>query len=241
MTERRGNDDRRRKFILEFAHRIFFLNVPAISQEVKVKEAYKMQTISLKKYSALMDIEEARELGELEAKTEVARAMLANNMSVNDIARMTGLEEHDIMRHDPAISPEVMEPFIMQTRSLTKRLALQEAREEGKLEAKIKIARAMFADNMSVNDIARMTGLNEHDIMRHDPAKSQEAKVKEAYKMQTISREKYLAAIDIADAREEGKLETKVKIARALLADNMSINDIARVTGLKEHDVMKLQ
>ncbi|MDR0648108.1 MAG: hypothetical protein LBF92_02080, partial [Synergistaceae bacterium] len=88
-----------KKFILEFAGRIFRLDDPEISQEVK--EEYKMQTISLEQYVAEIDKEEARmegmEEGKAEKAFEVARSMLARRMPISDIADITGLDEGSIL------------------------------------------------------------------------------------------------------------------------------------------------
>ncbi|MDR1648649.1 MAG: hypothetical protein LBR71_00185 [Synergistaceae bacterium] len=104
-------DKRQRKFILEFADRIFRLSDPEISQEVR--EAYKVKTISLEQYVAEIDKAEAwmvgKEEGKFEGKIEgkiegkkegkfeVARSMLAHRMSIGDIVDITGLNERDIL------------------------------------------------------------------------------------------------------------------------------------------------
>jgi hypothetical protein len=86
-----GYDKRQRKFILEFVGRIFRLNDPRISEDLK--EAFKLQTISLEQYVAEIDKEEAR----MEGKFEVARKMIARKMSISDIVDITGLDERDIL------------------------------------------------------------------------------------------------------------------------------------------------
>jgi hypothetical protein len=88
-------DNRQRKFILEFADRIFRLSDPEISQEVR--EAYKMRTISLEQYVAEIDKTEARMEGRIEGKFEVARSMLARKMSIRDVVDITGLNERDVL------------------------------------------------------------------------------------------------------------------------------------------------
>jgi predicted transposase/invertase (TIGR01784 family) len=96
-------DKRQRKFILEFADRIFRLSDPEISQEVR--EAYKVKTMSLEQYVAEIDKAEAMMLGvekgkvegKVEGKFEIARSMLAHRMSVSDIVDITGLNERDIL------------------------------------------------------------------------------------------------------------------------------------------------
>ncbi|MDR1915652.1 MAG: hypothetical protein LBQ58_03640 [Synergistaceae bacterium] len=84
-------DKRQRKFILEFVGRIFWLNDPQISQ--KLKEAYKMKTISLDEYVREIDKEEAK----MEGKFEVARSMLADGLPAETIRKYTGLDEGDIL------------------------------------------------------------------------------------------------------------------------------------------------
>jgi hypothetical protein len=110
-TDEGEYDNRQRKFIIEFADRIFRLSDPEISQEVR--EAYKVKTISLEQYVAEIDKAEARmegmekgiekgmekgmEKGKEEKAFEVARSMLARRMSVSDIVDITGLNERDIL------------------------------------------------------------------------------------------------------------------------------------------------
>jgi hypothetical protein len=90
-----GYDKRQRKYMLEFTGRIFRLGDPKISEGLK--EAYKLQTISLEQYVAEIDKEEARMEGMEKGKFEVARKMLARRMPIDDIADITGLNERDIL------------------------------------------------------------------------------------------------------------------------------------------------
>ena len=98
-----GYDKRQRKFILEFADRIFRLSDPRISKGLK--EAYKMQTISLEQYVAEIDKEEARmegemkgmEKGEEKKAFDVARTMLADGLPAETIRKYTGLDESFIL------------------------------------------------------------------------------------------------------------------------------------------------
>jgi hypothetical protein len=94
-----GYDKRQKKFILEFVGRIFRLSDPGISEGLK--EAFKLQTISLEQYVAEIDKEEARmegmEKGMEKGKFEVARKMLARKMPVSDIIDITGLNERDLL------------------------------------------------------------------------------------------------------------------------------------------------
>ncbi|MDR1471430.1 MAG: hypothetical protein LBS75_02815 [Synergistaceae bacterium] len=59
--------------------------------------------------------------------------------------------------------------------------------------------------------------------------------------MKTISLEQYVAEIDRAEARMEGREEGKFEVARSMLARRMSISDIADITGLNERDILPLQ
>ncbi|MDR3354286.1 MAG: hypothetical protein LBO21_04555 [Synergistaceae bacterium] len=107
MTSGQGYDKRQRKFILDFAGRIFWLNGPGISRDLK--EAYEMQTISLEEYSKRIAEEaamiqgkfegkiEGKIEGKFEGKIEVARKMLARKMPINEIIDITGLNEKDIL------------------------------------------------------------------------------------------------------------------------------------------------
>ncbi|MDR1471225.1 MAG: hypothetical protein LBS75_01760 [Synergistaceae bacterium] len=92
-------DKRRRKFILEFADRIFRLGDPEISDDLK--GAYKLQTISLDEYVKQIDIEEAMMTGEEKGmekgKSEVARTMLADGLPAETIRKYTGLDESSIL------------------------------------------------------------------------------------------------------------------------------------------------
>jgi hypothetical protein len=90
-----GYDKRQKKFILEFMGRIFRLSDPGISEGLK--EAYKMQTISLEKYVAEIDKEEARMEGMEKGKFEVARSMLADGFPAETIRKYTGLDESSIL------------------------------------------------------------------------------------------------------------------------------------------------
>jgi hypothetical protein len=88
-------DKRQRKFILEFVGRIFRLNDPRISEDLK--EAFKLQTISLDEYVKQIDIEEAMMIGEEKGKFEVARSMLADGFPAETIRKHTGLDENSIL------------------------------------------------------------------------------------------------------------------------------------------------
>ena len=92
-------DKTQRKFILEFADRIFWLNDPGISQEVR--EAYKMKTIPLSEYLHEVDMEEAIMIGETKGESkkalEVARSMLADGFPAETIRKHTGLDESSIL------------------------------------------------------------------------------------------------------------------------------------------------
>jgi hypothetical protein len=88
-------DKRQRKFILEFTGRIFRLSDPRISEALK--EAYKLQTISLEQYVAEIDKEEARMEGMEEKAFDVARSMLADGLPAETIRKYTGLDEGSIL------------------------------------------------------------------------------------------------------------------------------------------------
>ena len=90
ITDERKYDKRQRKFILEFADKIFWLNDPGINQALK--EEYEMQLIPLEEYSKQLKIEAAI----LEAKFETARNLLEMGLSVEQVARGTGLSIEDI-------------------------------------------------------------------------------------------------------------------------------------------------
>jgi hypothetical protein len=92
-----------RLFILEFSRRIFRVNDPQISQELK--EVYEMQTVPLREYSQQVKIgiakeegkEEGREEGKEEKAFEVARSMLADGLSSETVRKYTGLGEKEIL------------------------------------------------------------------------------------------------------------------------------------------------
>jgi hypothetical protein len=98
MTSEQDYDKRQRKFILEFADRIFWLNDPGISQGLK--EAYKMQSITLEEYSRKIAEEAAmmigREEGKSESKFEVARNFLKMGLPAEQVARGTGLSIEEV-------------------------------------------------------------------------------------------------------------------------------------------------
>jgi predicted transposase/invertase (TIGR01784 family) len=93
-----GYDKRQRKYMLEFTGRIFRLGDPRISEDLK--EAYKLQTISLEQYVAEIDKEEARmegmEKGMEKGKFEVARNFLKMGLPLDQIAQGTGLSIEEI-------------------------------------------------------------------------------------------------------------------------------------------------
>jgi hypothetical protein len=99
IPDEEGYDKRQKKFILEFVGRIFRLSDPRISEGLK--EAFKLQTVSLEQYVAEIDKEEAwmegMEKGEEKKAFEIARTMLARKMSISDIVDITGLNERDIL------------------------------------------------------------------------------------------------------------------------------------------------
>jgi predicted transposase/invertase (TIGR01784 family) len=76
--------------MLEFTGRIFRLSDPRISEDLK--EAYKLQTISLEQYVAEIDKEEAR----MEGKFEVARNFLKMGLPLDQIAQGTGLSVEEV-------------------------------------------------------------------------------------------------------------------------------------------------
>jgi hypothetical protein len=78
-----------------FAGKIFWLNGPGISRELK--EAYDMRTITLDEYSRKIAEEAAMAEGWYESKFEVARKMLARKMPISDIIDITGLNEKDLL------------------------------------------------------------------------------------------------------------------------------------------------
>ncbi|MDR1516398.1 MAG: hypothetical protein LBS45_11960 [Synergistaceae bacterium] len=94
-----GYDKRQKKFILEFAGRIFRLSDPGISEGLK--EAFKLRTIPLEQYVAEIEKEEAMMIGEekgMEEKAfEVARTMLADGFTTKTIMKYTGLDESSIL------------------------------------------------------------------------------------------------------------------------------------------------
>jgi hypothetical protein len=98
-TTEQEYDTKQRKFILEFADRIFWLKDPQISRELK--EAYKMKTISLSEYVQEIDREEALMEGMAEGESkkalEVARSMLADGLPAETVSKYTGLDENSIL------------------------------------------------------------------------------------------------------------------------------------------------
>ncbi|MDR1730597.1 MAG: hypothetical protein LBR61_00745 [Synergistaceae bacterium] len=114
-TDEQEYDHGQRRFILEFADRIFRLSDPEISQDVR--EAYRMKTISLEQYVAqiakeegIMEgmekgmekgreegMEKGLEKGKGEKAFEVARTMLADGLPAETIRKYTGLDESAIL------------------------------------------------------------------------------------------------------------------------------------------------
>jgi hypothetical protein len=94
-TSEQEYDERQRKFILEFADRIFWLKGPGISK--RLKEAYKMQTITLAESSKQISEAAARMQGIEEGMEKVARSMLSDRFPAETIRKYTGLDEGDIL------------------------------------------------------------------------------------------------------------------------------------------------
>jgi hypothetical protein len=98
-TSEQEYDKRQRKFILEFADRIFWLKDPKMDQEVR--EAYEMKKVSLEEYAREFAKEEGiiegMEKGKGEKAFEVARRMLARSKPMSEIVDITGLNEGDIL------------------------------------------------------------------------------------------------------------------------------------------------
>ncbi|MDR3353477.1 MAG: hypothetical protein LBO21_00400 [Synergistaceae bacterium] len=91
MTSERDYDKRQRRFILGFANRIFWVDGPGISQELK--EAFEMEIITLEEYSKRIVKEEGME----EKAFEIARSMLADGFPAETIRKHTGLDESSIL------------------------------------------------------------------------------------------------------------------------------------------------
>jgi hypothetical protein len=100
-------DKKQKKFILEFAKRIFWLSDPKMSHEVR--EAYKLRTMPLSEYAQVIakeegliegreeGIEKGIEEGIEKGKIEVARSMLADGFAFEIVKKYTGLNERDVL------------------------------------------------------------------------------------------------------------------------------------------------
>jgi hypothetical protein len=95
ITDGMSYDKEQKRFIIMFCKRIFRLNDPDISKELK--EAYRMITESLLDASNRFFRDEGRDEGREEAMLEVARTMLADGCSVETIRKYTGLDEDVIL------------------------------------------------------------------------------------------------------------------------------------------------
>jgi hypothetical protein len=89
-----GYDKRQKKYILEFTGRIFRLNDPRISEDLR--EAYKVQTISLEQYVAEIDKAEAKMEGKEEKAFEDARNFFKMGLPLVQIAQGTGLSIEEV-------------------------------------------------------------------------------------------------------------------------------------------------
>jgi hypothetical protein len=90
MTGERDYDKRQKKFILDFANRIFWLDGPGISQELK--EAFEMEIITLEEYSKRL----AKEVAVEEKAFEIARNLLNMGLPAEQVAHGTGLSIEEI-------------------------------------------------------------------------------------------------------------------------------------------------
>ena len=97
-TTEQDYDYEQKPFILGFAERIFRLNDPRISDNVK--EVYKMQTIPLEEYRKQVYRETERLEAIEEEKHETARRMLADGMAPELVAKYTrqNVEEVNALR-----------------------------------------------------------------------------------------------------------------------------------------------
>jgi hypothetical protein len=99
MSDEMSYDNSQRKYILEFAERIFRLKDPKMSDELR--EAYNMKTVPLKELSIELSKEEGILIGEEKGKAEkafdVARSMLADGLPAEAIRKYTGLDESSIL------------------------------------------------------------------------------------------------------------------------------------------------
>ncbi|MDR1471420.1 MAG: hypothetical protein LBS75_02765 [Synergistaceae bacterium] len=99
MADEISYDNSQRKYILEFAERIFRLKDPQMSDELR--EAYDMKTVPLRELSNALSKEEGILIGKAEGKAEgkfeVARSMLADGLPAATIRKYTGLDESSIL------------------------------------------------------------------------------------------------------------------------------------------------
>lgn len=90
-TPKQEYDNAERRFILDFASRILRVDAPEASRELK--EAFNVETVSLREAVREIEIEEAVE----EKAFDVARTLLARQIPINVIVEATGLDEDDIL------------------------------------------------------------------------------------------------------------------------------------------------
>jgi predicted transposase/invertase (TIGR01784 family) len=103
MADEMSYDNNQRRYILEFAERIFRLKDSKMSDELR--EAYNMKTVSLKELSnalskeegIMIGKEEGLEKGKAEKAFDVARSMLADGLPAETIKKYTGLDESSIL------------------------------------------------------------------------------------------------------------------------------------------------
>ncbi|GHS90561.1 hypothetical protein AGMMS49957_16840 [Synergistales bacterium] len=95
LTRERGYDVGKMRNIQKFIYRI--LRIGDKNIDPKVREVWKMQLIPIDEAVREIQIRDAKEEGLEEATFEIARRMLARNVSVSDIIDFTGLDEDDIL------------------------------------------------------------------------------------------------------------------------------------------------
>ena len=89
----------RKMFILDFARRILQLDDAEISEHVKGE--YRMQTVTLEEYRKQIKLQNAREEAIEEKALKMARLMLADGKSLQEVAKYTGLPVEDLQKLRP--------------------------------------------------------------------------------------------------------------------------------------------
>ena len=208
-----------------------------------------METKSAKKIILTKKLEiDIIELPKIEGKEEVKDELLdwlyfleepkgervTKNMEENEELK-EAVEKLDSLSADERMQriAELREKAIMDKKAI-----YAKGLDVGEENNKIKIAKELLNKDMSIEEIIRITGLTEEKIEKIDDLTKEERKQRIAeLREKAIMDEKaiYAKGLDV------GGIEEKRKIAKNMLAEDIAIDVISRMTGLTIEEIEELK